>query len=128
LIGVDIIYLPRFKRAFEGKNKERLISHIYSNDELSQSSDKSEDTKIQSLAGRFAVKEAVIKASKGELNISDMKVIEVRQSSLGYLEVLVGRDNISCTVYDVSVSHDGDYVVGIAMRVENCREKLLKKQ
>jgi len=119
LIGVDIVYLPRFRRALEGTYKEKLIKRIYSDDELLQCSDKSDDAKIQSLAGRFAVKEAVIKASKGELNISDLKLINVHQFPSGYLEVLVSRENVTCTVYDASISHDGDYVVGIAMKVEN---------
>jgi len=118
LIGVDIVYLPRFKRAFEGTNKDKLLNRIFSDNELSQCSIKSEDSKIQSLAGRFAVKEAVIKASKGELNISDLKVIEVQQSSSGYLEVFIARENVTCAVYDVSMSHNGEYVIGIAIKTK----------
>lgn len=119
MIGVDIVYLPRFRRALEGTYKERLIERIYSDDELLQCSDKKDDAKIKSLAGRFAVKEAVIKASKGELNISDLKLISVRQFPSGYLEVSILRKNVTCAVYDVSISHDGDYVVGIAVKVED---------
>lgn len=116
MIGVDIIFLPRFKRALEGTIKEKLLTRIFTDYELSQCIDKDEESKIQSLAGRFAVKEAVIKASKGELNISDLKIIEVQQSSSGFLDVFIGRDNVSCTAYDASISHDGDYVIGIAIK------------
>ena len=126
MIGVDIVYLPRFKRALVGTNKDKLLSRIFSDYELSQCATKSEDLKIQSFAGRFAVKEAVIKASKGELNISDLKVIEVQQSSSGYLEVFVARENVTCAVYDVSISHDGDYVIGIAMKAERRARKVNK--
>jgi len=119
LIGVDIVYIPRFRRAIMGTYAERLLNRIYSEAELLQCSEKNEVSRLQSLAGRFAIKEAVIKASKGELTISDLKAIEVRQASSGYLEVFISRKDLSCIFYEVSMSHDGDYAVGIAMKAKN---------
>ena len=116
MIGVDIIYLPRFVRAVKMDGGGRFLERVFSESEISQCTKKTEDATMKSLAGRFAIKEAVIKASQGELNIVDLKIIKIRQSAVGYLKVFVDRKDVSCASYEVSMSHDGDYVVGIALK------------
>jgi len=119
MIGVDIVYLIRFKSIIESKNGEKLIRRIYTDDELIQCQNKCKEERIQSLAGRFAIKEAVIKASKGELTMSDLHNIEIRQDSKGFFDVLIMKDSISCRQYKASISHDGEYVLAVSS-VANC--------
>lgn len=116
MIGIDIVYLPRFSRAIEGRNGERLIRRIYTEDELRQCEGKGPEARIQSLAGRFAAKEAVIKASKGELGISSLRRIEIRQYLSGAIEARVSIEGLPYEWYEVSLSHDGDYAVAVALR------------
>jgi len=116
MIGVDIVYLVRFKHIIEGKNGERLIKRIYTEDELKQCNGKNNEGLIQSLAGRFAIKEAVIKASKGELTIADLRSIEIKQDSKGFLDVFITKDGVCCRRYEASVNHDGEYVVAVSLK------------
>ena len=114
MIGIDIVLLSHFDHVINSPGGNTFIKRVFSESELAQCENKSD--KMKSLAGRYAIKEAVIKASKGELNISDLKAIQIRQDISGYLDVVVDRNDISCCKYDVSMSHDGDYIVGIAVK------------
>jgi holo-[acyl-carrier protein] synthase len=115
LIGVDIVYLPRFQRIIEGYNGERLLRRIFSEEELRQCEGKGPEARIQSLAGRYAVKEAVIKASKGEIDISSLAAIEIRQDASGAFEVWISIEGVLCRHYEASLSHDGEYAVAVAI-------------
>lgn len=116
MIGIDIVFIPKFKRMLESRYGSKLLSRIYNQDELQQCMDKSRESRLECLAGRFAVKEAVIKASKGELNITDLKYIEIKQDSSGFIDVFITKKNVHCKKYDVSLSHDGKYAIGIAAK------------
>jgi len=114
MIGIDIVYIPRFQSLIEGTNSTKLIQSIFSESELQQCKNKNDEARLQSLAARYAAKEAVIKASKGRLNISDLKNITIIQYPQGYLESIVHFKDGTESYYEISISHDGEYAVGVA--------------
>jgi len=117
MIGIDIVNIKRFHKLFYGESKEYLLRKIFTENEIKQFMGKTNKSKIESLAGRYAVKEAVIKASKGELKLSDLANIEIHQDVSGALTVHIQNLKVSCNCYEVSLSHDGDYAIGIAMKM-----------
>jgi len=94
-----------------------MIERIFSQEEY----DSSKNAKIINnkivihLAGIFAAKEAIIKASLGMLKLDDMRRIIIYNSSEGipYVKII---DNGSTAEFDISISHDQDYAVAIAQR------------
>jgi phosphopantetheine--protein transferase-like protein len=68
---------------------------------------------LERLAGIFAAKEAVLKAL--ELKAGSWKKIEVRKTKEGRPEVrLIGLDK-NIKSQDISISHDGQYAVAVAI-------------
>lgn len=115
MIGIDIVFIPRFSSLIKNRDRKSLERSIFTSSELDQLTELNETARIRSLAGRFAAKEAVIKASMGELKITDLKRIEVIQSAEGYLEARVKSESAKVRRYMVSISHDGEYAVGMAL-------------
>lgn len=100
MVGIDIVKISRIK------NVDSLSRFILSDNEiiLFNRSPK----KKEFLAGRFASKEAFLKANHKGLNAIPLKEIEV----------LYNKDNspyikYKNKKYDVSISHDGDYAVAV---------------
>lgn len=100
MVGIDIVKISRIKKI------ESLKRFILSDKEILLF--KKASNKKEFLAGRFASKEAFLKANHKKLNSIPLKEIEV----------LYNRDNspyieYKNKKYDVSISHDGDYAVAI---------------
>ena len=66
--------------------------------------------KAEFLAGRFATKEAFIKANGGKIKDLNFKEISVVYD-INNCPVLFFRGN----QYEVSISHDGDYAVAVVI-------------
>lgn len=105
-IGIDILNIKRFEKIV--KNNKNLLKRIFTENELNLFENFSE--KYLHLAGRFSLKEAIIKAGKDYLNIKSFKDIEILKDSDG--KPLLTKPNGKIFI---SVSHDGDYVVSIAI-------------
>jgi len=106
-VGIDIIFIPDFKEQLSmgGAEFKKRVLHSF---ELS--------TKIETLAGIFASKEAVIKALG--LPVGSWLQIEVKKSNSGKPEVIL--PNNFKKVYkswDLSISHAGDYAVAVFVAV-----------
>jgi holo-[acyl-carrier-protein] synthase len=99
-IGIDIVQIPRFE------HKEALARRILSPTEYLIYEKRAD--KVRFLAGRFAAKEAFLKAVRGGLGQIAFSRISVLYDDMGipYLEYL-GQH------YDVSISHDGEYAVAV---------------
>lgn len=115
MIGIDIVFIPRFSSLIKNRDRKSLERSMFTPSELDQLAEFDETARIRSLAGKFAAKEAVIKASLGELKITDLRRIEVTQSEKGHLEAIVKSGTMVVGRYKVSISHDGEYAVGIAL-------------
>ena len=115
MIGIDIVDIPRFTRLLCGSTGERLKARIFLDEELAQCLNASGKIKMESLAARFAAKEAVIKASRGRLDISDLRSIRIIQDAAGWLEAEAGGADGSATRFEISISHDGNAAVAVAL-------------
>ncbi len=116
MIGIDLVNIKRFEKAVCGKNRNRALPKLFTSEELKQCEDATGELKLDSLAGRFAIKEAVIKASRGELSFFDLDHIAIRQDLKGFLAAVVVGKDVRCPFYEVSMSHDGEYAVGMAVQ------------
>lgn len=122
MIGIDLVFIPRFERSVAGPIGTALLDRMFSPAELDQCRKSDGSFRMESLAGRFAIKEAVIKASRGELNLSDLGLIRIEQEESGFLRVEVAKNGVSCRHYDVSLSHDHEYATAVAIRAERLSE------
>lgn len=100
MLGVDIVKISRIK------NVDSLKRFILSINEIRLFNKAS--NKKEFLAGRFAAKEAFLKANHKGLNKIPMKVIEVlyRKDNSPYIKYKNKK-------YDLSISHDGDYAIAV---------------
>lgn len=99
-IGVDIVYVPRFL------GKDKLAARILSPAELEIY--KTRANKEEFLAGRFAAKEAFLKAYKEGIGRIPFHHIDISYQRDGRPEIVVEGKR-----YPVSISHDGDYAIAV---------------
>ena len=98
-LGIDIVYIPRIKDA------DTLARGVLTPRELELYSKRTK--KEEFLAGRFAAKEAFMKALEQGMKIP-FKDIEVLYKDNGAPYILYKNKQ-----YEVSISHDGDYAIAI---------------
>ncbi|MBR2142884.1 holo-ACP synthase [Anaerovibrio sp.] len=112
-VGIDIIELKRVKKAIES---EAFIDRVYTKGEAEYCRGRGR-TGVQSFAGRFAAKEAVLKAFGTGLRKGSMQEIEVINDELGCPQVkLYGWFEALAQAKGVkkiwlSISHSGDNAV-----------------
>ncbi|OQA78981.1 MAG: Holo-(acyl-carrier-protein) synthase [Tenericutes bacterium ADurb.Bin239] len=99
-VGIDIVYIPRFV------GKDKLAARILSKNELEIYNLR--PNKEEFLAGRFAAKEAFLKAIKEGIGRIAFHKIDIKYQRDGRPEI-----HHDGKVYPVSISHDGDYAVAI---------------
>ena len=113
--GVDTVSLSRFesKLTETPRLKDRLFLDIETVNDGAEAS-------IQTLAGRFAAKEAVIKALGGEPGI-EWHGIEVGKESSGKPVIWLHGQTAKLALragvrkFHLSISHDGDVVVAFVI-------------
>ena len=98
-LGIDIVYIPRIK------NADTLARGVLSPRELELYSNRPK--KEEFLAGRYAAKEAFMKALEQGMKIP-FKDIEVLYKESGAPYILYKGET-----YQVSISHDGDYAIAV---------------
>jgi holo-[acyl-carrier protein] synthase len=114
-IGVDTVSLSRFENKLTDtpRLKDRLFLDI-------ETVDDGKDASLQTLAGRFAAKEAVIKALAGDPGI-EWHGIEVGKETSGkpviWLHGSTAKVALQAGVrkFHVSISHDGDSAVAFVV-------------
>nr|CCA16412.1 conserved hypothetical protein [Albugo laibachii Nc14] len=117
-IGVDIAYIPRFRRTFE-RYGERFLKRAYHPNEIREFQNKSARSRVLFLASRWAVKEAVFKAFQHH-RISFPEIVVVSSSKdkhqcapqlkfCGNLRSLAQSLNI--VEPKISISHDQEYAI-----------------
>ena len=117
-VGVDTVSLSRFeaKLAETPRLKDRLFLDI----ETQNSGADGGVASIQTLAGRFAAKEAVIKALSGNPGI-EWHGIEVGKESSGKPVIWLHGETAKIALqfgvrkFHVSISHDGDSAVAFVV-------------
>lgn len=109
-IGVDVVDLARFENVLE--RTPGIADRLFT--EAEQKSAAGHELPLQSLAGRFAVKEAVAKALKAPpgMHFHDCEV-----SNGGAPELTISgsvktvADQLGVTNWHVSISHDGPVAI-----------------
>lgn len=124
MIGIDIVYIPKFRKLLNSSYGQKVLTKIFAKEEILQNEISIDSCQHQisqkqacSLAGKFAAKEAIIKASSGRLSLDDLCKIVLYISKSG--EPMVepfSFDNERMNI-DISISHDKDYAIAIAQRL-----------
>lgn len=104
-IGCDLVNTEKFQKSAE-RGGSAFLNKIFSAHELSG------NPTPQTLAGLFAVKEAVKKAL--DLEADDWKKIEIIKNKNGRPNVKLTNIKESIASNDISISHDGDYAMAVA--------------
>jgi len=107
MCGIDIVYIPRFKETIlkhgPANMDNAFIKRVFNQEEIEHILNRQDP--YPGLAGRFAAKEAVIKALSSVKKIAELKSISI----IGEIPtVQIKGFNLS-----VSISHDGDYSVAM---------------
>ena len=96
-IGCDIVEIARLQK------KDALAKRILSAPEYQQYQSLEGKRKTEFLAGRFAAREAIVKALPVSLNYSRIEIDPFKE--IGYEGYRI----------QVSISHDGDYAMAVAL-------------
>jgi holo-[acyl-carrier protein] synthase len=100
-VGIDIVDMSRIR------NTERLANFILSVEELEIY--KQKPNKVEFLSGRFAAKEAFLKAMHTGIGVISFKKISIVYDETSGAPIL----HFDGKTYDVSISHDGRYAVAM---------------
>ena len=108
--GIDIIYINRFEKFIDDTN---FLNSIFNDSEIEYIK---KHKKLDTIAGLFAAKEAMLKALKKGINNYSLKDIEILHDSNKAPYIVLHNeikkdyniDNIS-----LSISHDKEYAIAI---------------
>ena len=109
-VGIDIVEIARVKKAIQN---ERFVKKVLSEDEIEKYNSFSANRQVEFIAGRFAAKEAIIKCLSDH-EIPSMSILNIVNSE-------TGKPMIKYKDYRIllSISHEKEYAVAIAMLEEN---------
>ena len=123
--GTDIIEISRIKQIIE-KKSERFIKRIFTEEEIKYCESKNTQ-KYHSYAGKFAAKEAALKAISIELKDKyslGWKDIEITNEEQGRPKLYIkGIDMKNIENMDVSISHCKQYAIANVSILFNERGK-----
>ena len=121
-IGVDLIEIPRFETAVL-RHKDRFLDRIFTQQEIEIT-----EKRVESLAVRFAAKEAVSKALGTGIGDVGWKEIEIlRGLSREPILVLNGNakkiaQELGIDAWAISLSHTRDLAIAFVVgNVSNCK-------
>lgn len=105
--GVDLVYIPRFKKALKGGG-ENFLRRIYLASEL-------DNRTPQHLAGIFASKEAIMKALS--MKPGSWHDIQISHKKNGNPQFQLPTAHLTLHSSSLSISHDGNYVIAQFMAI-----------
>ena len=116
-IGVDIVEISRIRKSIQ---RDGFLAKVFSHKEIEYC--KKSAKSHENYAGRFAVKEALIKAiGEGLLFKIDLSKIEIVNDEHGKPEIKLSDEVCSLFPYlkessiHVSISHSASYAVGMVI-------------
>lgn len=113
--GIDIIEIARVERVM-ARSGPRFLARIFTPQEQSYC-----QGRITSLAGRFAVKEAVAKALGTGIGDMTWVEIEIVSDKMGRPELVLhgaakkAADELGLAEWSISLSHTEQYAIGFAV-------------
>ncbi len=122
-IGTDILDIRRFERLYLNWGN-RLVSRLFNKNEIPSYSSKKKF--IQSLAGKFAAKEAISKAfGTGIGSVIGFKDIKILKNKNGAPTASI--DNINDKIIHISISHSDYYAIAFAILEKKLMIQFLEK-
>lgn len=124
--GVDIVNIRRIKEIFQNK-KEKFLNKIFSDAEIEHII--SIGSKVNTIAGMFSAKEAVSKLLGSGIGKIGWKDIEVYHDENGKPYINLNQkikdrlEEIDIAKLDISISHEEEYAVTIAVGISMDNEK-----
>ena len=121
MLGLDAVDIARIKKIVDSDTGENFLKKVYTKQEIAYCTHKG-NYRYESLAARFAAKEAVGKAlGTGIMTEADMTSIEVVNNAKGKPEiilhdkalVLAQEKNISA--FEISLSHTDTMAYAVCM-------------
>lgn len=112
--GIDLIEIHRIKRAMD-RHGDRFLKRFFTEQEIVFC-----DGRARSLAGRFAVKEAVAKAlgtGIGDFNWTDIEVVcdgRGRPELVLHNQALEQAARLGLVEWSISISHSETHAIGLA--------------
>jgi holo-[acyl-carrier protein] synthase len=113
--GVDLVEIERLS-GLSPEIYQRFLQRVFTNRELSEAGDSP-----ASLAGRFAVKEAVSKVLGTGIGSLGWQQIEVERGPAGepilhlYGNALLQAEQLGLTLWSISISHTRTHAVAVAV-------------
>ena len=104
-MGIDLILMTDFEKRFSDKEKLRRVL-----------GEKELVGKMESLAGRVAVKEALVKT--GYLKVGEWLKVQIMNDELG-APYAIGQYGERIKGVTISIAHAGDYVTAVAIYEED---------
>lgn len=117
MIGIDLVDIEKFSI----KASDKFLKKIYTENELTYSFNKRNS--LQTLAGIFAAKEAIIKAINLNLAYILRKKIEIKHIDNKPIALLGGVEING----SISISHDGNYAIAICQMKEQYQMNISKE-
>jgi holo-[acyl-carrier protein] synthase len=119
--GIDLVDCPRIEEMLE-RHGERFLDRVFTQKEQAYAN--ANKNRIEKLAGRFAVKEAVLKLLgtgwRGKIAWTDIEVVNDQLGrpmvSIGG-EVKVIADKLGIGQISVSITHTSNFVIASAMAI-----------
>jgi len=102
--GIDIVSINRIKKSLD-EYGDRFISKILSNDEIKEIPAAGRE---EFIAGRFAAKEALVKASGKSISFCNVTILNDKN---GKPFIRENPDSLQDEKIHVSISHDTDFAV-----------------
>ena len=110
--GIDLVHIPSLKRTLK-RSGQVYLERIFLPEELIR-------TDPEHLAGIIATKEAVFKALSDQESLTWKQIRVVAPlNQKPQVSILLPLRNISLINLDVSISHEGDYAIAVAVALGN---------
>ena len=114
--GIDLVKIDRVRRIYN-KFNDRFLYKVFSKREINQIK-KSQDNQITKMAGKFSCKEAASKAIgrgiSGGITFKDFEIInDIYGKPTLYLHGKAQKKLKDILSSNISISHDGEYLVAI---------------
>jgi len=120
MIGIDVVSIARMKRILDGAIGNRFIDRVLRDSEKSLFQTIATEGKPEFLARCFAAKEAVIKASAGRLDLTQLDMITVLFAAKGQ-QMAVDRERNS---FLISTDSTGDYAIAVAIERDSSEREI----